>query len=522
MHSARAASTFRTGWRRVLDATLVVYVLLVVHIGLIPYEFSVEFVGRGILTAIPASRHLPDTIANVALYAPLGCLLVAACRRRGQSVVRTVAVTLLSAIGLSLAVEVVQASAASRVSSLIDVASNLGGTLVGGALAMLSGSLARGIRNASLREFRDRPIFAASQALALLMVACALMPFALSFDRSRLAAAWETAHWVPFESFVRAASASAAAERAGDEVQYLMARWSAANLVARWSAEMASFALFSTLVLMSLRVEFQFRRAGAMLLTSWLGSLLAVGMSVLQWPVIGRGLDVTDILFRCFGVALPTVAWLLWCGSADERDVLHGLDRRRWALSGYALVASFIVFHGLAPFVLRWNILEIIAKITSPAVLPFFGMFQTRVDRAAGDGIFKVTCFAILASFAATSTGRHDRASRRQRIRAIVWKNVGLAAIVEVLQCAIPLRVVSLTDPLLAAAGALIGVFTFDGFMGLLLAARNASIPRRKSRRRTRLSPADQLVASLADAAPGAPAELPTSRRRPQSAESGS
>lgn len=519
MHTARAASAFRSGWRRALDAALILYTLLVVHLGLIPYELSVEFAGRGILTATPGSRLLPDTIANVALYVPLGGLLVAACRRRRQSVVRTVTVTLLSAIGLSVMVEVVQAFAASRVSSVIDVVANLGGAFVGGALAMLSRSMARGIRNASLRELRDRPIFAASQALALLMVACAVMPFAISFNRTRLANAWESAHWTPFESLARAVSSAEAADRAGDETSYLAARWNVVNLAARWSAETLSFALFSAVVLMSLRAEFGFGRAGAVLLAIWLGSLLALGMIALQWPVIGRGLDVTDGLFRCLGLLTPLAAWGLWCGSAAERDVLNALDRRRWAAFGYALAAAFIVYHGLAPFVFRWSIPQIVAKLTSPAMLPFFGTFQTRVDRAASDGMFKVLCFAILAFVGAIYTSHHDRASRHLRLRTAVWKSVRLAAIIEIVQCVIPLRVVSVTDLLLAAAGTAIGVLAYDGYMGLCAAARHASVPPRRSRCRTRLSPADRLVASLAEAARDAPAEPSAARRRPQPAE---
>jgi VanZ family protein len=94
----------------------------------------------GALLSTTARLSRSDLLANVVAYVPLGVLFVLACTRRGHSARRVASAGLagvVCAAGLSLAMELAQSCQPARVSSLYDVAANVGGAAIGLALGML-------------------------------------------------------------------------------------------------------------------------------------------------------------------------------------------------------------------------------------------------------------------------------------------------------------------------------------------------------------------------------------------------
>jgi glycopeptide antibiotics resistance protein len=111
---------------------LAVVVALLVYVSLYPFRFGaeelslLESVHR--LSWARASRG--DMFNNVLLYAPLGfCIVLVAEPRFGRA--WALATALIAGAGLSFAMEITQASIASRVPSLTDLSLNAAGSLAG-------------------------------------------------------------------------------------------------------------------------------------------------------------------------------------------------------------------------------------------------------------------------------------------------------------------------------------------------------------------------------------------------------
>jgi glycopeptide antibiotics resistance protein len=111
---------------------LAVVVALIVYVSLYPFRFGaeelslLESVHR--LSWARASRG--DMFNNVLLYAPLGfCIVLVAEPRFGRA--WALATALIAGAGLSFAMEITQASIASRVPSLTDLSLNAAGSLAG-------------------------------------------------------------------------------------------------------------------------------------------------------------------------------------------------------------------------------------------------------------------------------------------------------------------------------------------------------------------------------------------------------
>ncbi|WP_338769334.1 VanZ family protein [Massilia sp. METH4] len=140
------------------------------------------------LHTLPTYLDKGDVIQNLLVYMPFGLLVVAWCSRR----LPFAAALLLAAVAgttLSLGIEIVQQYLPSRVPSLVDVALNFGGSVVGGLLAaLLSRRTMPGARLLRLRDDWVRPGALASTGLVVigLWVLSQTSPLVPSLDIAQL------------------------------------------------------------------------------------------------------------------------------------------------------------------------------------------------------------------------------------------------------------------------------------------------------------------------------------------------
>jgi hypothetical protein len=185
-------------------------------------------------------------------------------------------------------------------------------------------------------------------------------------------------------------------------------------------------------------------------------------------------------------------------------------------LAGIACTATaaYIVYTGVLPLVFEFGDDRVRKAVASPALLPFMGYFATRFDVMLTDVIEKCTAYATFAALLATSWPRIADRSLARKISAILPAGLILCALIECVQVFLPVRIPSLTDPLLAGFGCVVGVaaqaYAVDGWRFALthelLGPRNrrgsAAMPQR-------LSLTDQLVGTLIDPNDNAPTERP-------------
>jgi VanZ family protein len=504
------------------EVLTVLVVLVVLQLGLAPYDFlSYADVQRRLdfFSTARSQVTLPDAIANIALYVPLGILLHTVLRRRFGRGILCAFATMSCGAALSAGVEWLQAYSPPRVSSLIDLVANILGTAVGVALASAFASLVPGLLGALLYDIRHRPATAALKAYCGLLVVFATMPFTFSFDTQRLAEAYKTSSFVPFatppaEQAVaeRAMDVAASGAVAGRNAE--LARWMAMKRWARWATEAAAFVVLGLLMDCLFRRDYEFSRRAATGLVWWLCGLWALLLSALPLSVAGRAIDVTDVVFRLVGVGggLLLSSSMRSPRDRDERGVAWAITPRLVGV-GCVVTALYVVYAGVIPLTFDFDGGALRSAISNAAFMPFTAYSLARHDAVLSDLTEKVAVYAVLAGLlAACRMGASSRASGMGfgRVLAVC---VGLSSVIEVVQVFIPIRVPSLTDPILAAVGCVLGVGVQRTVISLFRFARAHEVVGPSELIATQggqsLGLTDRLIATLTEPDPKAPIEIP-------------
>ncbi len=503
-------------WVHVLAAAYLLFVLLA---SLIPLDFdfgaeAAPFASDG------GAVHLPDTVANIFLYVPLGILLSWSWVWRLHRGLPAAVAAVGTAAALSLGVEWVQAYSATRMSTLVDVAANATGAGLGAFVSLVCEWSAPRLKRYLLEESCARPRETALRAYCVLLFVFAVAPFSFMLDPPRLAQAWREASFVPFApSFVYEQRAAAAATR-GDWADYAYARQLKMHTWLGWSLELISFSILAWLLQSMLVREYGFPRAGSNLLAWWIGLGLAALLSLLQWPVRLRGFDATDIVMRATGLAVGLVTrWAFvermrypGTGAASSAAIA-----RAWLNRAGVAVAALIVISGLIPFEFdrqenaAWN------AVASPRFLPGVAYFTARFDTAMADLLFKLSAYTVLTLLFIASRPRLATGPVAARMGAGAALCVTVAAAVEVAQLWLAGRTASLTDPLIALSAAMCGAALHHALTRFFTrvhdlrtvearAARGTPPPASVTARRP-WTLTDALVAGLIDDDPDAPRE---------------
>lgn len=175
------------------------YVLAVLYISLLPFDFSLTTFNNAISEGLGSLRFRSttpdDATANILVYLPVGLLLgLYAMRGRWG---RWVGALLAVVIGttLSILVETLQTGLVSRVASCTDVLLNCVGTAVGACFGVsLQGTIRAAIAQLR-RELADRPFTTAASMLTLGLFLYNLAPFDFVMTTDALHASFGRAHW---------------------------------------------------------------------------------------------------------------------------------------------------------------------------------------------------------------------------------------------------------------------------------------------------------------------------------------
>lgn len=498
-------------------------VLFILQTGLIPFDFEWRTGGRGgdddFFGAATSSFTFPDIISNLFLYLPLGALLHwSLCRRVGRALVAAL-LTLVFAAILSGGIEWLQAYSPSRVSSLIDLTCNVLGTAVGIVAGHAMQWIVPRLTATTLFEFHFRPQNATLLVYCGLLVIVAAMPFSLSLDTGLFKKSLKTADWVPFASVRASEGGVHSSDHTTSHHAHAYASWRTMKCWSRWAMETASFALLIWLLYPTLRGYYGFGRASGICMAIWLCALLACLLSLFQLFNIVRDFDVTDILFRLFGAGLGLAAY-----ESSRRPVgvapFGGDDGwRRAPQVGCILALVYIVYVGVIPLSFTQDSGGLTHAVGSAEFWPFRGYFETRFDLMMDDVMEKLGVYAVFAAFLVLSRPSLQLLSLHRRVAWAALLGAVLSVPLEIVQAYIPVRVMSLTDPVLAACGSAAGVLLLAHATDFYFYARSseffAKVASDESRGGSRrMSPTDSLIAELMDEKEGAPIE-PSVDREP-------
>ncbi len=448
--------------RHYVEVLTALALLFILQAGLIPFDFASQpppGASRVFFDARVFDLALPDIISNIFLYLPLGVLLHWSLCRAVASRTLAILVTIGLAAALSAGIEYLQAYSSWRVSSLLDLVSNILGAGLGASISWVARLVGPQVIGSALHEFHVRPQAAILKTYCVVLVIFAAIPFSFSFDVARLKKSVKSANFVPF------AATAIPDELTGDLRQkdgywhYAYSKWFRAKRWSRWAAECASFVVLVWLMHPLLRGYYGFRRRAVTILVWWLCGVLAIGLSVLQLPIVTRACDVTDVLFRLLGVWLGLATRSIYLGeSASLTADLLSARWRRLARIGCAATVVYIVYTGVIPLLFGRQAGGPIASLSSSAFLPFFAYSSARFDLMMNDLMEKFVSYAVLAALLATCWSRVIGASGKARMMPIMGVCVALSAALEIVQMFIPVRVISLTDPILAACACVVGV----------------------------------------------------------------
>jgi len=506
--------------RRYVELLTLLVLLFVLQVSYVPFDFSSTAASpaagsRAYFDISVDYLTLADITANIFLYVPLGAFLFWSMRRALRSTPWSVLIVLGLTAGLSVLNEHMQYFSPSRVSSLIDVVSNVLGSAIGVMLAVLSTALVPRMMDAVTFEFIERPQAALLKSYVVALIVLAALPFSFSFDGTRLKESVKAINLVPFATASWSDHDADVPVMASVKQARAYQRWAAMKRWSRWGAETAAFCLFVWLLHPLLVLQYGFSRGGTMALVWWFGAALAIGLSIMQIPIVGRDCDVTDILFRFLGIAVGVVVRSHGAGAQEGSEAATWYPGRRTAQVAIVLTMAFIVYNGVIPLTFDSTKGGVRAAVSATEFLPFMAYFVTRFDLMMTDVMEKFASYLVLAALLAAYWRRIERRSLSMRIAAVTPVCVLLSCVIEFVQVFVVVRVTSLTDPILAAAGAVVGVIgqaqlsAFNWHVHALEAALRTHRPDDES---ATLGPTDELISTLTEPYDDAPTE-PTPHR---------
>lgn len=493
-------------WRHPLRLLAGLALLFVVQASIAPFDLTFEHPGRRWLAESSALSNFPDAIANVFLYVPLGFLvnwlLVGRLRHRIGSWIASI----FLCGALSFALESIQALSPSRVSSLIDVTNNVIGAALGAGLAVMTREIAPRLISAVIEECRESVAVVRVKSYVLLLVIIATLPFSFALDRGNLGEAAKRAILTPFGQSYQTAH----------EIKYPTNNqtgrsedWTMMKRRSRWAAECASFTLLAWLIQQALQNRLGFGRIGCTALTLWLGALLAIFFSALQFTVVSRGFDATDIFFRVCGLVIGTIFW------RRIRRQSHSTTGAYQSHAKFACIGAlaFILYNGTIPWQFSVEPREAFSRLSAANFIPFLPYFETRADRMFGDVAEKLAMYAVLGvliQLRAMWENPRGREGVVSRVLSSPLRNcIAISLGIEFIQIFLPARFPGLTDPFLAAVGCVLGLMVSDHVQSLYFFARTMAVTSSPGDRMaaTPQSPAEFLLSTIAEPHPGAPKE---------------
>lgn len=510
--------------RNYVELLTLVAILFVMQTGLVPYDFM-GGMGAGVTGDFFDTRtydlQIPDIISNIFLYLPMAAMLHWTLVRRIRSGLVSAIIAIIVCALISGGIEFVQSYSPIRISSLIDLVSNILGAVIGVLLSWVAQWLIPKFVESAIRECQIRPRLVLLITYSFSLVVIATIPYSFSFDVSRLKQCVKSTNYTPFKISAAEVNTSDLKVVEGSRREQILIRWYVLKTWSRWAAEFASFLLLIGLLRPVLRGYYGFKPISTFLLSWWIAGGLAIGLSVLQIPVISRLSDITDVIFRCLGVAVGMVVQssILRSSLRLNHDV-HTPIWKRPAWVGCILTGIYIVYSGLIPFDFASLNTSWEETKSSHGFLPFYAYFFARFDLMMTDALSKSTAYVVFAMMFAAGSIRLANKTLPFRILMITLFSLMLSVAIEFVQLFMPIRVTSLTDPILAGIAAIVGVIGYDYAVAFYRYARSLSILDMEGIRTTlrdtmsdetsaegKLTVADEMIAGIAEPYEGAPRE---------------
>jgi VanZ family protein len=443
--------------RHLPEAAVAAFAAMVVYVSFVPLEFR-SSTGSGAggparvwgLALRPI--NLPDILANLALYLPLGVGLYAVVRRRGRGRILAGTTTLVVAALLSFGVEYAQNWIAVRVATWVDFASNVLGAAIGVVLAAICEPLISGMISAARAGIRANGWLALAKAFVCLVLLVQLRPYDVVVDVVHTAAVTVRqgkvdpfARWNELRNGLlpdprKQPPAPAELARARDE--YLLDRVVDTVLHAGVAALVAAG--------LAGQIAGQMRPyLSAGFVTVSLGAMVVV----LRIFLISHGLDTAPFLCALVG-------WPVGCAAAAAA-LRHSRGKtgahHPVAWPGPIPCAAGAISVGLA---LAYQLLPVEWEPTPPALasrlnlIPFLLHFNSRPNDALSDISGELLSYGVIAACAALFMRSHSRLAWRAQAALVLVLATGLAMALQAVHLFMPSRHPDLTTPLLAAMAA--------------------------------------------------------------------
>ncbi|MBN1344399.1 MAG: VanZ family protein [Phycisphaerae bacterium] len=449
--------------RSLPELFLLTYWGFIIYCSLLPFGPSwgpLRFLGRLDWSGLSStSAGLKDILPNILLYVPLGAVGYVVARRAEWGRAAAMISGSLLCIATSVVVEVIQQEIPARVPSWVDVACNT----IGGVSGAMLGRACRRLLNRMLRfarfELRHEPLSTTARVYVVLIVLTGIIPLDFTYDISRIGIAAKKANFVPFRQFRDWDHQARQAELSDNAEGFVTLRRIKTDYWLDMTAEVATFGLLGVLLAAGCRREHQTGRFEGWLFSTFNGAMAALGLSVLQFFIISRGFDATEVVMRTLAVSV-LAAVTVHCVSGQPRSApdprylgLRRIDRRtaRWLTAGVVL---YIFSRGFSPFMLRSDMPAMDTIWNHVNFLPMAGYFESRISTSVDDVLYKLLRYAVYGFVAAVALGLDTRRPFRRRAWRIALCAGAMATLIELCQVYLPTRWPDLTHVLLAVFGA--------------------------------------------------------------------
>lgn len=502
--------------RNYVELITLIALLFVLQTGLVPYDFIKNFragISSELFQVHIYDLRFPDIVSNIFLYVPLAAMVNWCLIRRIRIGFISAILSIIFVAILSGAIEYIQAYSPSRISSLIDWVSNIAGAIMGVLLSWVARWIIPRLIDSAMCECKQRPQMFLLFIYSISLIIIATNPFSFSFDISRLKRCVKSVNLVPFHIHQSEAFISNPQIDQNSSRTKSLTQWHHMKSYSRWAAECASFIVLVWLLQAGLCGYYGFGRMHTFLLTLWMAGGLAVFLSIIQIPVISRTSDITDVIFRMIGIILGIISYRIVVRKTlqVESDRYIHLWRKPARIASLASL-FFILYSGLIPLDYSTQIAPWDELSSSYGFLPFFAYFLARFDLMMADASGKFLMYFIFAVFFAAGSTRLKDKTLKVQILVITLCGLTMSIIIEFIQLLMPVRVTSLTDPIIASVGSMAGVvgFNFAKVFYHFAVAQEGEIshkPQIDPYIASGLSPADAMIADLADPHQDAPVE---------------
>jgi VanZ family protein len=461
--------------RRPLEALTLVVIAIILWGGWVPFDVQLTRV-----QPLPAldqwseavrQAHWPDVLANIALYIPLGLLVRAALRRRGWGVVTSFAAALLLGLVLSGLVECVQAFSVRRMSSLVDWVANVAGAGLG-ALSFTTVRLfvrrVLGFRKRARRQWWEgvqrRPSALAAQLAAVGIALVSLAPFDVAVSVDRLLVSAKDTTVIPFARTTPEGAALADRSLDGQNIRPYSARehW---HLRLDYLWTLAAYALLGVLLCRYLARHCALVGVRLAATVVAAGVMLAVSIAGGQMLIMSRSADVTQLILAGVGALVGTLladALLArWSPDALHGGPLAPTSRRGLVTVGIGLIAGYITARQLVPFDFDASREAVAVQLAAIETMPLAMYQAAQLPVAVEDLLHKLLRWASLAAVVCVYRRQRGMRDQDQPVARTMLAAGGIALGLEAVQILLPARNPAITDVLLAATSAGLGVVAY-------------------------------------------------------------